>query len=109
MNKETLTVERDSKGTVTYCNSKGDLHNPYGPAVIRADGYTAYYINGQIHNENGPAIIGADGYKVYYINDKRHNPHGPAIIGADGYKAYWINGKELTEAEFTGVAGKAIR
>ena len=45
MNKGKLTVEKDSKATVKYFNSKGDLHNPHGPALVKADGSKAYYIN----------------------------------------------------------------
>tara|TARA_R110002153_G_scaffold112287_1_gene254352 strand:- start:33 stop:350 length:318 start_codon:yes stop_codon:yes gene_type:complete len=77
MKKETLTVETDEDGTVRYYNASDQRHNPDGPAVIRADGY-----------------------KAYYINDQLHNPHGPAVVRTDGSKAYYINGKYLTEAEF---------
>ena len=78
MNKEKLTVETDENGTIRYRNAEGDLHNPHGPAVIRADGDKYHHINGELHN-----------------------PNGPAIVWADGSKAYYINGKPLTEAEFT--------
>jgi hypothetical protein len=101
MNKETLTVYTEQDGIIIYRNADGERHNPYGPAVILADGEKEHYINGKLHNENGPAIVCANGDKFYYINDQPHNPHGPAIIWANGYKAYWIKGKKLTEAEFT--------
>jgi hypothetical protein len=78
MNKETLTVETNEDGTVTYRNADGDFHNSHGPAVV-----------------------GGNGGKVYLINGKLHNPHGPAIVCTDGYKAYYINDKKLTEVEFT--------
>jgi hypothetical protein len=100
MNKEKLTVERDSKGTVTYSNSKGDLHNPYGPALVYVDGEKEHYINNQLHNENGPAIVCANGDKFYYINGELHNPNGPAIVWANGKKEYWINDKLLNKADF---------
>ena len=77
MNKETLEVERDKHGKVTYRNVSGELHNPDGAAVVYADGSKSYYING-----------------------KRHNPDGPAIVFSDGYKAHYINGKKVTEAGF---------
>ena len=77
MNKETLTVETDEYGRITYRNASGQLHNP-----------------------NGPAIIWADGSKFYWINGKRHNPNGPAMVYADGRKEYYINGKKLSEAKF---------
>ena len=78
MKKETLTVETDEHGTTTYRNASDQLHNPDGPALVRANGYKAYYISG-----------------------KPHNSHGPAVVHADGSKSYFINGELLTEAEFT--------
>jgi hypothetical protein len=76
MKKETLTVEKDDLGTVTYRNADGELHNPDGPAIIDADG------------------------EWHYINGQLHNPNGPAVIYANGHKEYYINGEELTKAEF---------
>jgi hypothetical protein len=77
MNKETLTVETDSNGTIRYRNAEDELHNPHGPAIVCANGE-----------------------KWYFINGKRHNPNGPAIIWANGSKSYYINGEKLTEADF---------
>ena len=77
MKKETLTVETDENGTVTYRNASGQLHNANGPAVVYPNGDKSYYINGQLHN-----------------------PDGPAIIDTDRSKSYWINDEELTKAEF---------
>jgi len=77
MEKETLTVEKDEYGTITYRNASG-----------------------QLHNTNGPAIVGADGSKWYYINDQLHNPQGPAVVFANGRKSYHIKGKLLTETKF---------
>jgi hypothetical protein len=68
METEKLKVETDENGTVTYRNAEGELHNPYGPALIWADGDVAYYIKGRLHNENGPAIVHTDGSKEYYNN-----------------------------------------
>ena len=70
MNKETLTVETSKRGTITYRNADGKLHNPDGPAAIYTDGGKAYYINGQLHNPNGPALVYTNGHKGYYINGK---------------------------------------
>jgi hypothetical protein len=100
MKKETLTVEENNLGAVTYSNSNGELHNPYGPAVVGTDGYKEHRINDQLHNPNGPAMVWADGHKEHWINGKLHNPNGPAVVWKDGYKAYYINDKKLTEAEF---------
>jgi hypothetical protein len=68
METEKLKVETDENGTVTYRNADDELHNPYGPALIWADGDVAYYIKGRLHNENGPAIVHTDGSKEYYNN-----------------------------------------
>ena len=100
MKKETLTVETDENGTITYRNADGKLHNAHEPAVIYPDGDKAYYLNGHLHNENGPAIIRLDGGKSYCINGEFHNPHGPAIVYPDGHEAYYINNNMLTEADF---------
>ena len=77
MKKETLTVETDEEGTVTFRNA-----------------------DGQRHNANGPAIISANGDKAHYINGELHNPNGPAVVFVTGYKEHWINGNMLSEAEF---------
>ena len=45
MKKEKLTVETGERGTVTYSNASGRLHNPNGPAMVYADGHEKYYIN----------------------------------------------------------------
>jgi hypothetical protein len=59
-----------------------------------------YNKKGEFHRLDGPAIERADGSKAYYINGKAHRLYGPAIERADGSKEYWIDGKELTEEEF---------
>ncbi|MCP3681123.1 MAG: hypothetical protein GY861_00395, partial [bacterium] len=47
---------------IQHKNSKGQLHNTNGPAVVE------FYADGQKKSE------------VYYINDKLHNTNGPAFI-----------------------------
>jgi len=78
MKEEILTVNTDKHNTIRYLNEYSELHHPYGPAVIRANGD-----------------------KYHYINDQLHNSHGPAVIRANGSKEYWINNREITESEFT--------
>ena len=68
MKKETLTVETDEDGTVTYRNASDQLHNANGPAMVCADGSKAYFINGKLHHPNGPAVVHADGDKSHFIN-----------------------------------------
>ena len=53
-----------------------------------------------MHREDGPAIERADGYKAWYLNGKMHREDGPAIERAAGYKAWYLNGEQLSEAEF---------
>jgi hypothetical protein len=101
MNKETLTVETDEDGTTTYRNADGDFHNSHGPAVVGADGYEAYYINGKRHNPDGPAIVWPSGYKNYFINGEELTQTGLRLFGQMAAKSYFINGEKLTEAEFT--------
>ena len=100
MEKETLTVETDIDGIVTYRNADGNFHNAHGPAIIGKDDYKEHWIKGQRHNPDGPAVIRADGCKWYYINGKLHNENGPAVVYSDGSKRYYINGEELTKAKF---------
>ena len=71
MKKETLTVEKSKRGTITYRNAEDELHNPNEPAVVRANGHKEHWFNGKRHNANGPAVIWHDGDKWYYINGKR--------------------------------------
>lgn len=71
MKKETLTVKTDIRGTITYRNDSGQLHNPHGSAVVYSNGDKSYYVNGKLHNTDGPAVVWADGYIRYCINGKR--------------------------------------
>lgn len=72
-------------------------HNTDGPAIIRKNGYQAWYQNGKLHREplsDEPAIIGKDGYK-WYVNGKLHrNNDLPAIYYFNGICKYYNNGKE---------------
>ena len=46
----------------TYLYAHGELHCDGGPAVMRSDGYAAWYWRGLLHRENGePAVIHPDG------------------------------------------------
>ena len=76
------------------------LHREDGPAVVHANGYKAWFINGKRHREDGPAVEYPNGDKSWYINGKRHREDGPAIDDVNGYKEWFINGKFLTEEEF---------
>jgi len=65
----------------------------------------------EYHNPYGPAIERANGTKCWYVNDKRHREDGPAIEFANGHKEWYLNGVELTEKEFNNrhsCAGKVV-
>ena len=89
-----------------YKNEKGDSvedkeyfnmgvkHRIGGPAEIRADGTTMYYIDGIRHNEDGPAIVYGSCYMtkhMFYFKGKLHNTKGPAIVYRNGSVEYWVN------------------
>ena len=70
---------------------------------IDADGDKFYYSDREmtiLHREDGPAIERANGSKAWYINGERHRDWGPAVERANGYKTWYINGERLTEEEF---------
>jgi len=64
--KEELTKEQ----WLDYDYSKVTFHRDSGPAIERADGTKAWFINGERHRDSGPAMEHADGYEAWYINSK---------------------------------------
>ena len=48
-------------------------HRIDGPAVERADGIKAWYIDGKLHRLDGPAVEHANGAKYWYIDGKYHS------------------------------------
>jgi hypothetical protein len=89
MNKETLTVEENNLGTVTYRNADGDFHNSHGPAVVGLDGWRCQHIKLQIMNKETLTVeTDEEGTTTYRNADgERHNPHGPAVVGLDGWQS----------------------
>jgi hypothetical protein len=67
---ETYTVTVNDEKTIEWRNSDGKLHRKDGPAIERADGTKAWYVNGKYHREDGPAIEYADGTKFWYVDGK---------------------------------------
>ena len=65
-----VDVGIDEYGRIYHKDANGELHNPYGPAVIWSNGSKVYYIHGKLHRTDGPAVIDSNGYKAYYVNDK---------------------------------------
>lgn len=41
--------DQSNVGVIKYYNKIGELHRENGPALICADGYKAWYINGELH------------------------------------------------------------
>src|SRR5512138_720919 len=56
-------------GTIEWKLPDGTLHRTDGPAVIRSDGYEAWYQNGKLHRTDGPAITYSNGIYDWYLND----------------------------------------
>ena len=67
----------DEYGDKYYYNSLNQRHREDGPAIERADGTKAWYIDGKLHREDGPAIEYANGTKAWFINDQLHREDGP--------------------------------
>jgi hypothetical protein len=61
------------------------------------NGVIEYLKNSLFHREDGPAIIKSDGYKAWFFEDKRHNLYGPAVVYPNGNKEYWIHDKNMTK------------
>ena len=82
-------------GDIEWRNSSGRLHREDGPAVERANGYRAWYINGRLHREGGPAVEYTNRDKYWYINGQFHREDGPAVEYANGVGVWYIDGKYL--------------
>jgi hypothetical protein len=80
---------------VEYRDKDGKLHRTDGPAMVRVDGYQAWYEHGLLHRGGGkPAVTYSDGYRVYFEQGELHREGGkPAIVWPDGCKAYFEQGK----------------
>jgi hypothetical protein len=68
-----------------------------GPAVTRAEGYQAWWVDGKRHRLDRPAAIWPDGSRYWYVDGKYHRLDGPAIIHADGHQKWYVNGVEITD------------
>lgn len=96
----TPTLTMDKVGARVWRLPNGQLHREDGPAIERANGTKAWYVNGLPHREDGPAYEGADGSKEWWLHGKLHREDGPAIETAKGSKAWCLNGQQLTETAF---------
>jgi hypothetical protein len=57
----------DPLGNKRWNNSKGELHNTDGPAVIDQNGFKAWWLNNKLHRLDGPACEYTDGYKEWWV------------------------------------------
>ncbi len=78
---------------IEHKNEKGELHRTDGPAVVRADGYQAWYLNDKLHRGDGPAVEYGYGYREWWVDGKRHRTDGPAFEYKDGSREWWVDGK----------------
>jgi hypothetical protein len=60
----------DEHGAKYWQDAEGNRHRDDDPAVVRANGYQAWYQHGLRHRANGPAIEYACGYKEWYLNNR---------------------------------------
>lgn len=92
---ESRTV--DSNGTLFYWDADERLHNPTGPAVIRADRATYWLVTGRDPGEKSKEWFGV---RSWYLHGQRHRTNGPAIEFADGTGYFYVDGIHLTERQF---------
>ena len=63
---------KNNYGSIIYHKKNTNIvHNPYGPAIIYANGMKDYWIEGKLHRLDGVARTYANGEGSYYINNKR--------------------------------------
>lgn len=86
-------TQTDAGSSVKYCDKNGQLHNEYGPALIRPDGSTEWWWHGMRHRDEGPAREDASGTKEWYVNNKNHRVGGPAVIKSCGDTLWYLDGK----------------
>lgn len=73
------------------------LHRDDGqPAVVTANGFCVWYIDGKIHRDGGPAQVDPDGGEWWYQMGKLHRRGGPAIKFPDGEVQYYWNDVRYT-------------
>ncbi len=87
-----IRYQKLSDGTETWrLNNK--LHRGDGPALVRPDGYEAWYQYGEFHREGDkPAMTLPDGEKRWYYDGKLHRKNGPAVIKPNGEHIHYVNG-----------------
>lgn len=64
-----VTETFDSTGVIKRYDANGELHNPYGPAVVMKE-VEFWYKHGKLHREDGPAIVFSRGAEEWYYKGK---------------------------------------
>jgi len=63
--------------------------------LYHAPGMKYYIKDGRKHRLNGPAVIKTDGYEAWYFEGELHREGGPAVRYPDGREEYWERGKKV--------------
>ena len=91
------TVTNYPDGTVEWHNSRGLLHNDYGPAKLLPSGLRFWFQNGKLHRDDGPAIQGPN-VEDYYLYGDQYTKYD--------YHRYCRN--ESIESDITDAGGKVV-
>lgn len=62
-------------GTIIWKNSLGQIHKDDGPAIERADGSKAWFINGELQRIGGPAVELSNGDCFWFLPKKQREKH----------------------------------
>jgi hypothetical protein len=83
----------------TVCWEDGSIYRYYGdelhgaPAVVRPDGYVAFYSSGELHRSGGPALIVMPGERVEVLpvgaDDASSEPAEPIVV--EGPAQLWFD------------------
>jgi hypothetical protein len=53
---------------IEHRNEKSELHRVDGPAVVSADGFQAWWLNGKLHRADGPAVVYKNGDCEWWVD-----------------------------------------
>jgi hypothetical protein len=67
------------------------------PAVVKADGFQAWYQHGKCHRDGLPAVVYSDGSQSWCQHGKLHRSFDlPAVVWADGTQEWWVHDVQQT-------------
>jgi hypothetical protein len=90
----------DSDGDKWWYDSDGEFHRTDGPAVVRTNGYKAWFQHGVRHRTAGPAVEYADGAKEWWQHGNYHRDDGPAVENTNGHQRWWLNDQHMSFDEW---------